>query len=161
MAAALLALAAPLAARAQTNATWSTCCGPADGTCVKWSSIVFSPAAPVAGATMTVNGTGVVQGPVSNSTLSVGSVDAQLFGLDVFSAPINTCGETVIDVLDVTTGTLDALACPVAAGQTVTLGLVLPIPQEAQGLGTLNITVNATDSSGNRVAFCLDVVATL
>ena len=160
-AAALLALSAAPSALAQTNATWTTCCGPADPVCVKWSSMVFSPAAPVAGSTMIVNGTGIVQGPVSSSTLSVGAVNAFLFGLNVFSAPINTCGETIIDVLDVTTGVLDALQCSVVAGQKVALGLVLPIPQEAQGLGTLNITVNATDSSGNLVAFCVDVVATI
>ena len=157
----LLALAAAPSARAQTNASWSTCCGPSDPVCVKWSSMVFDPPAPVAGSTMSVNGSGVVQGPVTNSPLSVGQVNAYLYGLNVFSGPINTCGESIIDVLDVTTGVLDALPCPVVAGQRVKLGFVLPIPQEAQGLGTLNITVNATDSSGNLVAFCLDVVATI
>ena len=159
----LLALlaAAPLIARAQTNATWSTCCAPTDPVCVQWTSMVFNPPAPAACSTLTVNGSGIVQGPVMNSTQSQGAVDAYLYGLEVYSTPISTCGETIIDILDVATGTLDAITCPVAAGQKVNLGFVLPIPCQASGLGQLNITINATDQTGNQIAFCLDGVATL
>jgi hypothetical protein len=62
--------------------------------------------------------------------------------------------------MDITTGVLDALACPTTAGESVKLGFVLPIPQEAGGLGQLNITLNSTDQSGNLITFCVDMVAT-
>jgi len=159
VAAAALLLAA---ARAQPpNATWASCCGPADVNCVRWTSMVFSPPAPVAGGTLMVNGTGIAAGPVSNSSQSTGAINAFLYGLNVFSAPLAACGQTVVDVLDVTTGTLDGLPCPVANGQKVALGFVLPIPDEAQGLGELVINLNTTDQTGNLIAWCLQVNATI
>ena len=79
----------------------------------------------------------------------------------MFEQQINTCGAgQQIDILGITTGTLDALNCPTDAGEKVSFGFVLPIPSEAQGLGTLNITVNSTDQSGQTTAFCVDIVAT-
>jgi hypothetical protein len=98
---------------------------------------------------------------VTNASLSTGQVNAYLYGLDVFQAPITTCGETQIDVLGYATGILDALPCPTAAGEKVAFGFFMPIPAEGQGLGQLNITINATDQTGNTIAFCLAVQATL
>ena len=46
---------------------------------------------------------------VTNASLSTGQVNAYLYGLDVFQAPITTCGETQIDVLGYATGILDAM----------------------------------------------------
>ncbi len=82
------------------NATWATCCGPADAQCIQWTTFVISPIAPNPGDTLYVNATGVVPSPVLNSSLSVGTVNAFLYGVDVFSAPITTCGETQVCVRD-------------------------------------------------------------
>ena len=139
-------------------ATWTTCCGSSDSECIIWSNVTFTPPTPIAGQTMIVNGTGNVRGIVNNGT---GQVNAYLYGVNVFNANTNTCGESQIDVLGITTGILDALNCPTQIGSNVTLGFVLPIPDEAQGLGQLNITLNSTDQTGNTVAFCLDIVATV
>jgi len=139
-------------------ATWSSCCGTSDSECIIWSNVTFSPPTPVAGQTMIVNGTGTVRGIVNNGT---GQINAYLYGVDVFNTNTNTCGESQIDVMGITTGILDALNCPTQVGSNVTLGFVLPIPDEAQGLGQLNITLNSTDQTGNTVAFCLDIVATV
>ena len=160
-AAALSLALLPAATLAQVNATWASCCGPADASCVRWTSMTFTPPAPVAGGNIMINGTGLAPAAISNSSLNTGAVNAYLYGLNVFSAAVATCGETVVDVLDVTTGTLDALPCPVSAGQKVALGFVLPIPYQAQGLGELVITLNTTDQTGNNVAFCINVNATI
>ncbi len=90
-----------------------------------------------------------------------GQINAYIYGVDMFQASFNTCGTgQQIDIDGATTATLDALNCPVAASQKVTIGLVLPIPQEAQGLGQINITAAANDDQ-NRLSFCLDVTATV
>lgn len=81
----------------------------------------------------------------------VGQVDAYLFGADVFEQPVNTCNETQIDVLGITTGTLDAIPCPTQANQKFQVGFVMPIPDEAAGLGQLNITLQGRDSNNNMV----------
>ena len=88
-------------------------------------------------------------------------MNAYIYGVDMFQASFNTCGAgQQIDIDGATTATLDGLLCPVSANQKVALGLVLPIPQEAQGLGQINITAAANDDQ-NRLAFCLDIVATI
>ena len=156
-AASALALLAA-SASAQVNATWASCCGPSDASCVKWATMVFTPPAPAPGTTMVVNGTGVTTAAVTGGT---GMINAFLYDVDVFDAAITTCGESSIDVMGLATGTLDALACPVTASQNVSVGFVLPIPQEAQGLGQLVININATDSTGNIIAYCIQVNATL
>lgn len=154
----ILAFGAVFSIVSSQPATWTTCCGSSDSECIIWSNVTFTPPTPIAGQTMIVNGTGNVRGIVNNGT---GQVNAYLYGVNVFNANTNTCGESQIDVLGITTGILDALNCPTQIGSNVTLGFVLPIPDEAQGLGQLNITLNSTDQTGNTVAFCLDIVATV
>lgn len=58
-------------------------------------------------------------------------------------------------------GTLSALPCPTTASGQVSLGFTMFIPSLAQGLGFLNFTLNATDQSGLRIAFCVDLLVTL
>jgi hydrogenase maturation factor HypE len=91
----------------------------------------------------------------------VGTIDAYLFGLEVYAAPIDTCGlGQQIDVLGLVTGVLDALNCPVASGASVKIGFEMAIPDEAQGLGALQIFVNGTDQ--NKVtAVCLNLTVNL
>ncbi len=92
-----------------------------------------------------------------------GEIDAYIYGADLFTAPVNTCGVgQQIDVLGAPTATFDAITCPAAPGSTVTVGVVLPIPSEASGLGTINITLVANDTAPSpRIAYCFDVVATV
>jgi hypothetical protein len=101
-----------------------------------------------------------ISGPVKGG---VGEIDAYLYGSDVFTAPVNTCGSgQMIDILGATTADFDALPCPVQGGDTVHMGFVLPIPAEAAGLGQLNITLMANDTSTRAsMVYCLDLVATL
>lgn len=124
---------------------------------MKWSNIVVSPAAPQAGDTVFINGTVTSPIAIKNGT---GLIDAYLYGADVFEQPINTCGETLINVLGVAQGVLDALACPVKQGGVSRFGFAMAIPDEASGLGQLNITVTGNDGAGVN-AFCIDLVVTL
>ena len=55
----LLVISAFTSTSATPNATWSSCCGPLDVACATWATISFSPAAPVAGAQLTIAGLGV------------------------------------------------------------------------------------------------------
>ena len=72
----------------------------------------------------------------------MGTINAVLFGLNVFSAPINTCGKAQdIDILGITDGTLNALACPAAEGSPQTVSFSMLIPNEASGLGSLGIMI--------------------
>lgn len=94
----------------------------------------------------------------------LGEIDAYLYGVDMFTAPVNTCGTgQLVDILGATVAVFDALSCPVQRGASVRMGFVLPIPQEASGLGQLNITLMANDTSTpNSVqVYCLDLVATM
>jgi hypothetical protein len=115
------------------------------------------PPAPQAGDTVSVNATVSVGTGVTGGT---GQVDAYLYGIDVFEQPVNTCGETEIDVLGITSGTLDALTCPSTAGQLMRVGFVMPIPDEGAGLGQLNITLQGRDTAQN-TAFCLNMTVYL
>ena len=63
-------------------------------------------------------------------------------------------------MLGLTTGTLDALACPLSAGAVARLGFSIDIPDAASGLGELGIIVNATDQTGAG-AFCLNLTVSL
>ena len=95
-----------------------------------------------------------------------------------------------VDVMGITTGDFDALSCPIAAHSKATLGFSIAIPsvrrsrararalvthrsarkraltrpphhpQVAQGLGQLQIFVNATDQN-SAVAYCLNMSVTL
>ncbi len=94
-------------------------------------------------------------------TGGTGQINAYLYGADMFQANINTCGVgQQIDILGVATATLDAPVSPVTPGGTATMGLSLPIPQEAAGLGTLNITLAAADTNSRQV-YCFDLVVTI
>lgn len=108
-----------------------------------------------------LNGTGTAATAIVNSALSAGEIVGYLFGLEVYAAPIDTCGlGQQIDVLGITTGVLDALNCPVAAQSPVRVGYTMLIPQEAQGLGLLQIIVNSTDQN-KAVAMCLNLTVNL
>ena len=115
------------------------------------------PPAPQAGDTVQINGTCILSAAVSGGA---GQIDAYLYGVDVFEQPVNTCGQTAIDVLGVATGTLNAMPCPIKAGGTGRFSFSMQIPQEAQGLGLLNITVQAKDQVNNP-AFCVNLSVTL
>jgi hypothetical protein len=65
-----------------------------------------------------------------------------------------------IDVLGLTTGVFNALACPIAAGGAISGSFSLDIPDEAAGLGDLQIILNATNQDG-QVAMCLNISVTL
>ena len=125
---------------------------------VSWSSLTVTPPSPQAGDTVIVNGTGTASVGITGGT---GEIDAYLFGLNVFETTVNTCGQNqTIDVLDMATGTFNALACPVAAGAPAAMSFSLAIPDIANGLGALNIIMNATDS-GKKAAFCVNMSVTL
>jgi hypothetical protein len=115
------------------------------------------PPAPQAGDTVQINGTCIVNAAISGGS---GQIDAYLYGVDVFEQPVNTCGQTAIDVLGVATGTLNAMPCPLAAGGTGRFSFTMQIPDEAQGLGLLNITVQAKDQASSP-AFCVNLSVTL
>jgi hypothetical protein len=148
----LLAFAAVVAVWAQP-ATIASC-----GGYMKLTNLSVTPATPQAGQTVYVNGTGILPQKVTGGT---GQINAYLYGANAFSAPINTCGlGQNINVLDMASGTLDALPCPVAPGAHAQIGFVMAIPSIAGGLGSVNITVNATDSN-NVPVFCIDAVVNL
>ena len=125
---------------------------------VTWQAFSITPPAPQAGDTVYVRGNGTTSTvTVTNGT---GFIDAYLYGIDVFEQPVNTCGQTQIDVLGIATGTLDALSCPVMPMGPANFTFYMTIPQEAQGLGALNITVTGSDQQ-QKSAFCLDLTLTL
>lgn len=154
----LTALGMGFIAQAQNPPAVLTSCGGY----VKWANLTVTPAAPQAGDTVYINGTGLTQAPCSGG---VGAINAYLFGADMFTAPINTCGlNQQINILDQAEATFDALVCPANANQLVKLGLVVPIPSFASGIGQLNITLTANDTStasGGRMVYCFDAVITL
>ena len=155
---------APRAPAAPLQApSWASCCGAGDALCAAWATVSFSPASPLAGDTLVVNASGAMG---SGSVLAVpplatGAVEAYHAGEDVFGAPISTCGETKVSVLGIVDVTIDALPCPTSPNERVALVVTFPIPLIARGMGSFNVTLNATDNSGALVAFCLDVVATV
>jgi hypothetical protein len=102
---------------------------------------------------------GDVFSPVSGGQ---GRIDAYLYGLDVFSLIVNTCGQDQsVDVLGVATGTLNALACPVSQGKSnANISFSIGIPNEAAGLGSLAIIVNGTQQVG-APAYCLNLSISL
>ena len=125
---------------------------------ITWQALSIFPPSPQAGDTVYVRGNG------TTSTLTItggtGFIDAYLYGVDVFEQPINTCGQTQIDVLGIASGTLNALNCPVKPMGHANFTFFMTIPQEAQGLGPLNITVTGADQQ-QKSAFCLDLTLTL
>ncbi len=149
---ALTCFAVPTSAQ-QPNATLASCGGTAN-----FTSMAINPPAPQAGQTVSLNTSGVASSVISGGA---GTISAFLFGVEVFTAPIGTCGlGQQIDILSLTTAYLDALACPVEAGANTTLGVVIPIPSEAYGLGQLNITLSAQDQNNN-LAYCFNLSVTL
>lgn len=139
----LAALASAASAQTYINA-----CG-GSFNLTKW---LVSPPNPQAGDTVVLNATGTETGAAL--TGGAGTINAYLFGADVFTAPFNTCGLTQIDVLGLATGILNAPACPIAPGAQGKIGFTLPIPGEASGLGLLNIVLNASDSAGGFSCAC-------
>jgi hypothetical protein len=158
-----LAVMIALASACAASPSWSSCCGPTDTLCSLWANVSFSPRNPQAGDTLVVNASGIMgNGRVlAQPPEATGAVDAYHGGSDVFEAPIATCGETSFSVFGIANVVIDALACPTVTGGPVSLGIVFPIPALARGLGAINVTVNASDNSGARIAFCLDVVVTV
>ena len=57
--------------------------------------------------------------------------------------------------------TIDALPCPTAPREVVSLRINFPIPFLAKGMGAFNVTMSGADNSGARVAFCIDVVVSV
>lgn len=107
-----------------------------------------------AGDTVFINATGVSR---SACTGGIGQINAFLDSVNVYQTQVNSCGlGQQIDLDGFGTATFDALACPMAANTLAKIGMVVPIPSMAFGLGVLNITLNATDSSGNS-AYCIGV----
>ena len=129
------------------------------------TSITVHPASPQAGDTVVLNATGVSgcvrpcpalqsalpashpPAPFRSALLTGGSgtINAYLFGSDVFTAPVNTCGYTDVDVLGVADGSLYGPNCspqtPIQPGQQGTISFSMAIPSEGQGLGQLNVIV--------------------
>ena len=134
------AIFAALASAASAQTYINACGGSFNLT--KW---LVTPPNPAAGDTVTLNATGTETGAAL--TGGTGTINAYLFGADVFTAPFSSCGQTQIDVLGLATGILDAPACPIATGAQGKIGFTLPIPGEAAGLGQLNIILNASDSN--------------
>ena len=159
----LFAALSACACAAQPPPTWAPCCGALDTLCAAWSSVSFSPASPQAGDTLIVNASGVMGSGVvlAAPPLAAGAIDATHGGSDVFGAPIATCGETSVSVLGLSSATIDALPCPTEPNERVALAVTFPIPALAKGMGAFNVTINATDNAGSRIAFCLDVVVTV
>jgi hypothetical protein len=143
--------------------SWASCCGAGDALCAAWATVTFSPASPQAGDTLVVNASGAMgSGSVlAAPPLATGAVEAYHAGEDVFGAPISTCGETKVSVLGIVDVTIDALPCPTSPNERVALVVTCPIPLIARGMGSFNVSLNATDNSGALVAFCLDVVVTV
>ena len=143
--------------------SWASCCGAGDALCATWATVTFTPASPQAGDTLVVNASGTMgSGSVlAAPPLAMGAVEAVHGGSDVFGAPISTCGETKVSVLGITDVTIDALPCPTSPEELVTLRVTFPIPLIARGMGSFNVSLNATDNSGALIAFCLDVVVTV
>ena len=54
--------------------------------------------------------------------------------------------------------TIDALPCPTAPREVVSLRINFPIPFLAKGMGAFNVTMSGADNSGARGACCSDVV---
>ena len=117
----------------------------------------------ILGDTVILNATGV--SAVTNAvTGGTGVINAFLFGSNVFTAPVNTCGFTDVDVLGVVDGYLYGPACsaatPLNPGGKGTISFSMTIPSEGAGLGTLNIIVNTTDQN-NGPSWCANLTVTL
>jgi hypothetical protein len=146
----------PASAQSSGGANITSCSWVASS--VHWTNISWTPANPQAGDTVIVNATGVASTAVTGGS---GSIDAYIYGVDMFSSPISTCGvNQQIDIDGATTAVINALPCPVSSGQQTVVSVVIPVPQEAQGLGQLNITLQASDST-SRPAYCFDVSLSL
>ena len=79
-----LLIAAALGAAAAQPAVLQSC-----SSYIQWKSLTVFPASPNAGDIVSVNGTGTLSVPVTGGA---GTINAFLFGDDVFVAPITTCG---------------------------------------------------------------------
>jgi hypothetical protein len=107
-------------------------------------------------------GVGVMgAGPVTNGARAQGQMDVYVLGADLFQAQFNTCGESDISIDGFATATVNALQCPTAPQGKATFSLSLPLPSIGKGIGLVNVTLNATDPTGNAVAFCVMLQATL
>ena len=160
----VLAVAAAGAALAQPPPPppqWVSCCNlTANPLCLNLTSVTFSPAQPRAGDTMVANATGTIGGVVQDGVQSVGTVAGTLNTAPFMRDKIKTCGQTVINVLDLCKITLNLLPCPTQTGEAVATSMVVPIPQEAQGLGNFVFSANASDQQG-QMAFCFHLTMTL
>ncbi len=87
------------------------------------TSVKLSPPSPQAGDTVVLNATGVETGAVLSG--GSGVINAFLFGDNVFTAPVNTCGYTDVNVLGIADGSLYGPACsaqaPLMPGQPGTI----------------------------------------
>jgi len=80
-----------------------------------------------------------------------------MYEANVFSAPVSACGQNqTIDILGLASLTVNALACPLAAGAPAAISLALVVPEAAKGLGDVTVIVNTTAASG-AIAFCLNL----
>jgi len=158
-----IAAAAAASASSLPPPSWQPCCGPADALCATWSAVSISPASPQAGDTLVVNATGVMgAGAVlASPPAAAGAVVAFHGGADVFEAAIATCGQSAFSVLGLSEVTVTALACPTATAGAASLSINFPLPSVSAGMGAFNVTVNATDNTGQHVAFCIDILVTL
>ena len=116
---------------------------------VTWSKLTVTPATPVAGQKMTINGTGVISTAITGGP---GKMDAYAGGSDVYDGPFNTCGTgQKLDIDGLVKGTLDSISCPTTAGETINVGVELVLPSFAAGLGALTVFLHANDTLGNVV----------
>ena len=118
---------------------------------------------PPSGDLVILNATGISATPYG-VTGGTGVINAFLFGSNVFTAPVNTCGFTDVDVLGVVDGYLYGPACsaavPLSPGGKGTISFSITIPSVGQGLGELNIIVNTTDQQ-NAPSWCANLTLTL
>ena len=125
---------------------------------INMKSLTISPLSPSAGDNVTLTATGVA---LSSVTGGAAQIDAYLFGTDVFSLAIKTCGQNQpVDVMGIVTGNMNALACPLAPAAAAALSFNIVIPSEGAGLGALTIILNATQQT-NLPAFCVNLTVTL
>lgn len=155
--AALIVSSLSLCAVAQSTPAVLTSCGPTSSV-INFKSLQISPTSPSAGDNVTLTATGVA---LSSVTGGVANIDAYLFGTDVFSSSVQTCGQNQsVDVMGIVTGTMNALACPLAPAAAAAMSFNIVIPSEGSGLGQLTIILNATQQT-NLPAFCVNLTVTL
>ena len=142
-----LPLAVPVAAQ---PAIISSC-----GGILSFSSLIITPATPVAGSPCNVTGVGTLSAAVQSS--GPGEASAILYGATVFSAPVAACGPTNIDIMGLATLDIDGLSCPASAASPAAVSLALTIPSIASGMGQIGFIVNTSSTVG--AAWCLNLTA--